>query len=61
MSDSKEWTIRKRLRSIWSAEISLLSVQNFLKPQNFLNCQQTGNVAGVITIQFDGVEVRELV
>jgi len=30
--------------------------QNFLNCQNLLNCQQTGKVAGVVKIQFDGVE-----
>ena len=59
MSDSKEWTIRKHLKSIRSAEICLLSVQNFLKCQNFLNCQRTGNIAGGVTIQFDGVGGNE--
>ncbi len=29
--------------------------QNFLNYQNLLNCQQTGNVVGVVKIQFDGV------
>jgi hypothetical protein len=30
--------------------------QNFLNCQNLPNCPPTGKVAGVVKIQFDGVE-----
>ena len=56
MRDSKEWTTHKLLKSLQLAWNSLPNFQNFLNSQNLLNSQQTGKVAGVVKIQFDGVE-----
>jgi hypothetical protein len=59
MRDSKEWTTHKLLKSLQLAWNSLPNFQNFLNCQNLLNSQQTGKVAGVVKIQFGGVEGDE--
>jgi len=56
MRGSKEWTTHKLLKSLQLAWNSLPNFQNFLNCQNLLNSLQTGKVAGVVKIQFDGVE-----
>jgi hypothetical protein len=56
MRNSKEWTNRNLIKKLRLAEKSLPNFQNFLNCQNLLNCPQTGNVAGVVKIRFDGVE-----